>query len=326
LLFVRTVFVRRVEAYSAGHRRILRLAVQWLIPVAVLVTFVLTGHFGEALSALSNVSVAWALPLVLIGVGLPISHAWRWCYLLKRTDADISLTTSVRITSLASLINYAAPGFLGAPAKAILVRDSNRVPISKSLPTLAVEQLIDALMLAVAAGIAIILTGPILLDWAAGFVTAEDTLVATGIVLAAGAGLVVLWLIGRRVFPDFAHALQAATSTLVSSKQHRRPIAALTATRWILDMLAFAVASVAVGLRLGLAEILLIANLSLLIGVIAPVPGGLGVREATMATIAGVIGVSIPAVLALSVLHRAGLALGLPIVLAGARLREWSTP
>jgi glycosyltransferase 2 family protein len=318
--------VRGVEAHSIGHRRTLRLGIKWLIPVAIIATLVLTGHLGEAFSALSDVSIAWSIPLILIGVGLPISHAWRWCYLLKRTEAEIPLTTSARITSLASLINYAAPGFLGAPVKAILARDSHRVPLSKSLPTLVIEQLLDALMLAFAAGIAVILAGPILIDWAGGFLTAEDTLIVTGIVLAAGIGLVLLWLIGRRLFPKFVDSVQTATSTLLRSKQYLGPIAALTATRWILDMLAFAVASVAVGLRLSLVEILLIANLSLLIGLIAPVPGGLGVREAMMATIAGVIGVSIPAVLALSVLHRAGLAFGLPLVLAGARLREWSSP
>jgi glycosyltransferase 2 family protein len=316
--------VSRQGTSSLRIRRIIRLAIQWLIPTGILAAFVLTGHFSAAISALRDVSLVWSIPLVVIGVGLPISHAWRWCFLLQRIGEQLSLPASVRITSLASLINYAAPGFLGAPAKAILARDSHRIPIGKSLPTLAIEQVLDAFFLVVASGLAIFLAGPTIVDAGRQRVTVENTVVLLAVLAFLIAAALLAWIIGKRLLPAFARSLQSATLELIRSPEFRKPIAAFTATRWVLDMAAVGVASIAVGLRLSLVEILLVANLSLLIGLLAPVPGGLGVREAVMATVAGVIGVSIPAILALSVLHRAGLAAGLPIALAGARVREWS--
>ncbi|MEX2425614.1 MAG: lysylphosphatidylglycerol synthase transmembrane domain-containing protein [Thermomicrobiaceae bacterium] len=304
-------------------RRVTILALRWLIPVAIIGGFIATGQLSDAISALSRVSLVWAGPLIATGIALPISHAWRWVYLLRRTGSDVPVFESVRVTSLASLINYAAPGFLGAPAKAILVRDSRSVPLSRSLPTLAAEQLLDAGMLALAGSTVLFLSGPTMLEAIAGQVTVDDSLIALATVVAIVSVAIVMLLASRRYLPGFVERVRQATLELVSSREHIRPIAMLTLARWVLDMGAVGIASVAVGLRLGLLEILLIANLSLLVGLIAPVPGGLGVREAAMAFLAGAIGVSVPAVLALSLLHRAGLAIGLPVALGGARILEW---
>ena len=308
---------------AAKRRPALRLLLQWLIPVAILAAFIATGQLGQAIDALRDVSLIWAIPLVVAGVLLPISHAWRWCFLLQRVGECMPVLASARITALASLLNYAAPGFLGAPAKAVFAREGNDIPISRSLPTLVVEQILDALMLAIVGALALMLIGPVVLDAVPASPSIQQVIwfvLASVVVLLIAAAA---WVIARRFLPGFVSAVSSATRALLESRLHRTPIAALTVTRWTLDMLAVAIASIAVGLRLSLVEILLLANISLLIGLVAPVPGGLGVREAVMAGIAGVIGISIPAVLALSVLHRAGLAIGLPIVLAGARLREW---
>jgi uncharacterized membrane protein YbhN (UPF0104 family) len=301
-------------------QKMLTLAIQWLVPVAILGVFVLTGQLGNAIRALADVNVIWAVPLVLVGIALPLSHAWRWCFLLERTGAQLKLSASARITSLASLINYAAPGFLGAPTKAILARNGHQVPISRSLPTLAIEQILDALALTLAGSVSVVLAGPVVVDAIQAAVSTDETLVGAAAVSVLILLVVGAWVVGRRMLPKFSVAIRDATAASIRSSEHRKPVALLTMTRWALDMLAVGIASIAVGLRLGIIEILLIANLSLLVGLVAPVPGGLGVREAVMASIAGVIGVSIPAILALSVLHRAGLALGLPIVLVSARI------
>lgn len=311
------------QAGAGEFRRLSILLVRWILPIAILGWFVLSGHLMNAVAALGDVSPGWAALLVVVGVSLPLSHAWRWCYLLNRIDLRIPLAGSARVTSLASLVNYAAPGFLGAPAKAVLARDRYQIPVSRSLPTLAVEQALDAFMLLAAATLSVLITGTAVLEvvnngsTAGEVVTAAVLLITIALVAAAG------WFVGQRLLPGFFDSLRNATGTLLRSRIGRRPILALTGARWALDMSAVGIASVAVGLRLGVLEILLLANLSLLAGLLAPVPGGLGVREAVMASIAGVLGVSIPAILALSILHRAGLGLGLPLVLAGARAVEW---
>jgi glycosyltransferase 2 family protein len=302
--------------------RLARLLFQWSIPVVLLAAFVWTGQFGESMSTLRELQLVWTVPLVLVGIALPVSHAWRWCFLLKRTGSNLPLPAATRITALSSLLNYAAPGFLGAPAKAIFARNERKIEISRSLPTLIAEQLLDAALLLLAGTLAIIIAGPIVIELVTNSLRFE--LQIWTIVAVAGACLllVVLWLLIRRVLPNFLSATANATRTLLSTRDSIRPIGALTATRWLLDMLAIAIASAAVGLRLGLVDILLLANLALLAGMIAPVPGGLGVREAVMVAIAGVIGVTAPAIVAVSIVHRAGLAFGLLVVLIAGRLLD----
>ena len=301
----------------------LRSLVRWLVPIAVLAGFALSGHVGEAIRALGQVEIQWALPLIAIGVGLPVSHAWRWCSLLERTGERIERSVSMRITALASLLNYSAPGFVGAPAKAILARDARSIPVSRSLPTLIVEQMLDALLLVIGGGVALILAGPAVISALGGTVSGNDLVIAAAFLGLVALILAVAGIAVRSLMPGFFDAIRSGTGELMSSDQHRLPILVLTGTRWLLDMAAIGLASIAVGLRLSVVEILLIGNLALLIGMVAPVPGGLGVREATMAAVAGVLGVSIPAILALSVLHRAGLSIGLPLTLGLSRLLEW---
>jgi glycosyltransferase 2 family protein len=316
-----TAITRAVKPNGRRHGILL---IRWIVPVVIIAIFILTGHLGEAIAALRDVSMTWAMLLVLVGIVLPVSHAWRWTLLLRRTGSVLSVMASTQITALASLINYAAPGFLGAPAKAILARNGHGLPLSRSLPTLAVEQLLDALALLTAGMMALLILGPatVLRIEMAAF--AERIPLVAVVALSFAVVLFLGWRIARRLLPTFLHALSEATLLLARSREAGVSILALTGLRWVLDMAAIWVASSAIGLRLGLLDVLLIANLSLLAGMIAPVPGGLGVREAVMAGVAGAIGVSIPAVLALSVLHRAGLGVGLPSALGLARGYEWS--
>lgn len=313
------------EISSDGHRSrsLLRVTIQWLIPVAILIAFVLSGHFGGAVSTLGDVHAGWAVALVVVGIALPLSHAWRWCFLLRRVGERMRLATSARMTALASLLNYAAPGFLGAPAKAIFARNDAGIPVSRSLPTLVAEQTLDALLLLVAATVAILFAGPVLIPALLDLITFERSLYTVLIVVAGAFAVAIGWVVVRRLLPAFSESLGASLRLLVHGRDDLLPISVLTLSRWLLDMLAVGIASIAVGLRLNIVEVLLIANLSLLAGLIAPVPGGLGVREAVMAALAGVLGISVPAILALSVLHRAGLGIGLPIVFGWARVREW---
>jgi glycosyltransferase 2 family protein len=313
-----------VSWISSRMRRIVRLTIQWLVPLVILALFVISGHLQSAISTLADVDPVWAAALVVVGIALPVSHAWRWCFLLRRIGESIRLAVSVRLTALASLLNYAAPGFLGAPAKAIFARNETGLPVSRSLPTLVAEQTLDALLLLVAAAVSIVIAGPVLVSALLDLYSFDRSLVAVMVVIGFIVLAMLAWFAARRVLPAFATSTESSLRMLLQGRRDLVPISILTLTRWLLDMLAVAIASVAVGLRLNIVEILLIANLSLLVGLMAPVPGGLGVREATMAALAGILGISVPAILALSVLHRAGLGIGLPIVLGAARLQEWA--
>lgn len=314
-----------VPVTSGRQHGLVRLTFQWLVPLIILGLFVASGHLTSAIRTLADVNAGWSVLLVLVGIALPLSHAWRWCFLLRRIGETIRMAAAVRMTALASLLNYAAPGFLGAPAKAIFARNETGLPVSRSLPTLLAEQTLDALLLLVAGVVSIGIAGPVLISGLMELLTLDRSLVTALVILGLCAGLIVVWFAARRLLPAFAESTESSLRMLMKGRHSLVPISVLTLTRWLLDMLAVGIASLAIGLRLNIIEVLLIANLALLAGLIAPVPGGLGVREAVMAALAGMLGISVPAILALSVLHRAGLGVGLPIVFGAARLREWGS-
>jgi glycosyltransferase 2 family protein len=303
--------------------RPLRLAIQWLLPAVLIGLAALTGHLTDAARILVRADPGIALALVVVGVALPVVHAWRWRFLLLRAGDDLRLAPASEITAMASLLNYAAPGYLGAPAKAVLARQSHGVPISRSAPTLAAEQTLDALVLVVVGGLAAVVAGPAVVTAVLGNLT-EATLiwsaiVVTGVTLIAAAGYIAV----QRLRPEFVPALWRAARQVVMDRSNGWRIVAGTGGRWLLDMTAIWLAAYAVGMSFGLIDLLLIGNMSLLVGVLSPLPGGLGAREATMAVLGGVLGFMLPAILAMAVLHRASLALALPLVVVGSRLIAW---
>jgi uncharacterized membrane protein YbhN (UPF0104 family) len=313
-------------ARPARASRPLRVAITWLLPIALIGLAVLTGHLTEAVRVLVRADPGIALALVIVGVALPVVHAWRWRFLLLRTGDGLRLTPASEITAMASLLNYAAPGYLGAPAKAVLARQSYGVPISRSAPTLAAEQTLDALVLLAAGGLAVLLAGPTVVAALLGSV-GEGTIVwsaivAVSVTLAASAGYFLL----RRFRPRFVPALRQAARQVVTDRSNGWRIVTGTGARWLLDMTAIWLAAYAVGMSLSVIDLLVIGNLSLLVGVLSPLPGGLGIREATMAVLGGVLGFALPAILAMAVLHRASLAIALPLVVAGCRVVAWRAP
>jgi uncharacterized membrane protein YbhN (UPF0104 family) len=303
--------------------RPLRAAISWLLPIALIGLAALTGHLTEAARVLLRADPGFALALVAVGVALPVVHAWRWRFMLLRTGDDLRLAPASEITAMASLLNYAAPGYLGAPAKAVLARRSHGVPISRSAPTLAAEQTLDALVLLAAGGLAALLAGPSVVAALLGSV-GEGTILWSAI-LAGSATLTAVagYLLLQRLRPGFASALRQAARQVITDRSNGWRIVAGTGARWLLDMTAIWLAAYAVGMSLSVIDLLLIGNLSLLVGVLSPLPGGLGIREATMAVLGGVLGFALPAILAMAVLHRAGLAIALPLVVAGCRMVAW---
>jgi uncharacterized protein (TIRG00374 family) len=146
-------------------------------------------------------------------------------------------------------------------------------------------------------------------------------LIAAGaLALVIIAGIYATFRFGRR----FLRSSLDAGRLLAQDRSLRLPVTGLTVARWLLDTLAIWLAAKAVGVSLGLSALILISNLPLLVGVISPMPGGIGFREGAMAAVAGALAIPVAAILAAAILHRAVLILALPLVAGLIRLRRWA--
>lgn len=315
-------------AASAGigtrRHRWIAAALLWM-PVALgLAVLAATGEAGAVVKALSGTQPAWLAGLLLIGLLLPVVHARRWRALLRAVRADVPLLEAIDMTVSASLMNYALPGYVGSPTKGILTRQLHGVGLGRSAPTLAVEQVLDALSLTIGAAIGLLLVGPAGLGWVRHALDRSTMVALIGAVLMLGAVGVAAFLVGRRHGRRFITALAESSRMLASDRSQRGRILLLTFTYWLLGLSSVWIAAAAVGLRLGPPSLLLVGNLPMLLGLLSPVPGGVGLREAAMAATAGAIGVPVAGIVAAAVLQRAILVAALPLTLALVRLRRRS--
>ncbi len=306
-----------------GARRLMPLIVWASVALGVLV-LILSGEMGNMVDAFSSADWWLVVPLLAVGCALPVVHAKRWQIMLRALDHELSLESTVDLTITSTMINYAAPGYLWSPAKGLLARQMYGIGLGRSVPTLAVEQVVDALALLVGTVVGLILAGPVISREIFGRLDAPSAGVLIVAVLSAmvviASALFVIWRFGRR----FAVNLVEAARLLARDRSLRVPVIGFTAARWILDTLAIWLAAKALGVSLGISALILISNLPLLIGLISPMPGGIGFREGAMAGVAGVLALPVAAILAAAILHRAALLLALPIVLASIRLRRWA--
>ncbi|MBX5443935.1 lysylphosphatidylglycerol synthase transmembrane domain-containing protein, partial [Sphaerobacter sp.] len=273
-------------------------------PFAVAVVALLASGQARAVArAIGDARPGPLLVLLGVGVALPVVHARRWQTMLRAVAADVPLPHAVEMTVTASLVNYAVPGYAGSPVKGVLARQLHDVGFGRSLPTLAAEQVLDAAALALGAVVGLALAGPSALAW----IGALDgpswpAVLAGGAVALGGVGVAVL--IARRYAGRFVERVVASGRMLAADRGRWAPVLVLTATYWGMNVAAVWLGARAVGLTLGPVELLLLANLPLLVGLASPLPGGLGLREGAMAGVAGVIGVPVAAIVAAAVLHR----------------------
>lgn len=276
------------------------------------------------LRALGHADWWLVAPLLVIGLALPVVHARRWQIMLRVLGHDLTLDAAVDLTISSTMINYTAPGYLWSPAKGLLARQMYGIGLGRSVPTLAVEQVLDAVALLLGTMVGLTLAGPTITHSILVHVRTPSTaVVVVALVLIAvilGAGISLL----RRLGPRFSSTVVEAGRLLARDRSLRVPVVAYTAARWVLDTLAIWLAAKAVGVSLGAAALIMMSNLPLLVGLISPMPGGVGFREGAMAGVAGVLALPVSAILAAAILHRTILLLALPIVLAALRIRRWA--
>lgn len=318
--------VAPVAGVQRRSRRVWALLL-WAPVLIALGLLVLSGESGAVVRALRTAQPGWVVALLAVGLALPVVHARRWQAMLRAVDADVPLLAAVDMTVTASLLNYAVPGYVGSPAKGLLARQLHGVGFGRSVPTLAAEQGLDALALFAGTLVGMILMGPTGVGWVREAVDRSllgAVIVALVALVVVGAMAVVL---GRRYARRFVAAVGESARMLAADRDQRLPILLLTFLYWGLGVAAVWAAVQAVGIGLSPVSLLLMGNAPALLGLLAPIPGGVGLREGAMAAIAGAVGVTVSGIVAAAVLQRAVLVAALPLTLAAVRLarrgRAW---
>lgn len=305
-------------AATGGWRRFLRPIAAVPTPVlfvaAAIVAIVVLGRQGriaEIEPALRAVS-PWAVMAILAGYAASIVLLCvRWQVLTRLAGGDPPFIRSAEVFLTSVIVNYAAPIGLAVPTRAALtVRDLGLAP-SQSAAVVGWELILDAGTLLLIGCCWLLLGG---VDVLPGMISPGRTLlifVLGLVVLAAAAGTLFF-------IPKLRHKLGDFLLPLLRYPVDR-PLPAvqavfLTIVYWLMQLVTMSALLAVLGVSFSAPLITGLMGFPMLIGMLSPVPGGAGVREALMATAARLSGVASPPVILAAVAYRLALFIVTPII------------
>jgi uncharacterized protein (TIRG00374 family) len=126
------------------NRRAVLLIAQSLLGLALLVAWVWIVDLGEVGRTLSQARWAYVLVAVAIALSSSLIRSQRW-RLVLRPIASVPLLDLFLIIMASSLVNFVIPLRTGEIARSLLLKQRHRIPMSASLPTIAVDRSFDLL-------------------------------------------------------------------------------------------------------------------------------------------------------------------------------------
>lgn len=275
------------------------------------------GDVGAAARRADGATVVLAMVLYLAGLAL-LSARWHLLVRMTKGVSDLARASEAFLTSV--VINYAAPVGLAVPTRAALTKRALGLSAAETGAIALWEVLLDVIVL-----------GAITLLWAITGRTAGGVLgEALGAVPAVLVGVaavgvvavgVVLALAMRR--PGLRRRVALAGSGLLRFPR-QRPVAAAWALAasviyWLGQGMVLWLLLEALNVDRGVGLVLGLTGLPVLVGMLSPVPGGAGVREALMVAVAHGHGADGAAVLVAAVTYRIALFAAIPILYLGVR-------
>ncbi len=257
---------------------------------------------------------------VLYAIGLTIL-CLRWDLLVHMVNGDSNAlrASEAFVTSVA--INYAAPLSLALPSRAFLTMRALGLTAGQTAAITFWETAADLLVLAALSGIWILVGG-----WRGeGLPGDEQTaFIAVAVVLIGILAIgTAFWVVARLRSVAIRIKDQMVTGLSFPLQRPREAVAAglMTIIFWGIQAVVMAVLLQGITGEWPSASLVLgLISLPMLIGMLSPVPGGAGVREAVMIAVASTYGADEAAVLLAGVTYRIALFAALPLLYGVIRL------
>jgi uncharacterized protein (TIRG00374 family) len=120
-----------------------RMALGLGVAAILVIVFTRVVNLSSAFQRLEHLNVGWALLCGVVFLSAYAVRALRWrCFL---APDRVSVPRAVAIYQVATFVNWLLPIRGGELVKALLLRRLNHIPVSKSLPTVAMDKTMDLL-------------------------------------------------------------------------------------------------------------------------------------------------------------------------------------
>lgn len=259
----------------------------------------------KLISDLKTANYWWVLLAILMGYSAVMSRGYRWLILLEPMGYKPKLWNSIHSVAVLYIVNLAVPR-AGEIARCTSLNQVENIPVDKLFGTVIVERLVDLLMFGAIVGFTFLIYLKELLEFiniASGADTTSDGTTSYIKYYALAAlffGGLILFLLRKKIknHPKFSivrNFFVGVKEGLLSVKKMRRKRAFILHTVYIWAMYFgmiyvsfFALASTA---HLGLNHALFLMVAASL-GVLIPVPGGIGAYHFLVMMALGILGIS----------------------------------
>lgn len=267
--------------------------------------------------SLRAVSPGRILAVLAVYAGSILVLGLRWDVLVRLAGGTPAWTASAEVFLTSVIVNYAAPIGLAVPTRAALtVRDLGLTP-GQSGAVVGWELALDVLALAAMSAAWLALGGTALLAE----ITLDPRILVLGLVILGLMLLLVAWWAPRSpLAAKLAPLLQPFLSAPRRNPRLAMLAVCLTMLFWGAQSAVMAALLQVFGVAPTPSLLLGIMSLPVLIGMLSPVPGGAGVREALMAGMARLENAPGAPVLLAAVTYRLALFVVTPLVWGGLRL------
>lgn len=286
---------------------------------AALATFVLwrQGGLTEIADSVRDVHPGRIVAILLVYSASILLLGIRWHALVRMAGGSPDWTSSAEVFLTSVIVNYAAPIGLAVPTRAALtIRDLKLSP-SQSGAVVGWEAALDVVALLVISAAWLVLGGSELVQ-----AMTIDARVLVLMVVVAILGVAATRVASRstavrsRIAPFAGRMLSSPTEHPMLALMG----VALTGGFWVIQVGIMAALLDLFGVAVSLTLLLGIMGIPVLVGMLSPVPGGAGVREALMAAAAGLGGTPAAPVVLAAVAYRLALFLVTPLVWGAVRL------
>lgn len=289
-----------------------------LVAVAILWYEGALSDVGTAIGDASARQVILGLALYLVGLAL---LAYRWHVLVVMVKGASVLPRAAEAFLTSVVINYAAPVGLAVPTRAALTKRALGLTTTETGAVAIWEVAVDVLILAIGSGIWFVVGGSALLEGCS--IDLRTGAAIAGVAVAGLIGLFVAWRLVRRR-PSLAQRIRLTAHTFITYPKHRPGVAAfslfVTVVYWVMQAVTLYVLVAALGGDPSVRLALGLSTLPVLVGMLSPIPGGAGVREALMLAVARVHKADTAVILLAALTYRIALFLSIPVVYAGVRV------
>jgi glycosyltransferase 2 family protein len=279
------------------------------------------GGLTEIVDSVRGVHPARVVAILLVYAASILVLGMRWHALVRMAGGAPHWSSSAEVFLTSVIVNYAAPIGLAVPTRAALtVRDLELSP-GQSGAVVGWEAALDVMALTVISAAWLLLGGSDLVQ-----TMDVDARVLTLVVVAGALSLIAMGALSRST--AIRSRIVPFAGRMLSSPAEHPMLAllalALTSGFWAMQTAIMGALLQLFGVAVSLSLLCGIMGVPVLVGMLSPVPGGAGVREALMAAAARLAGTAAGPVVLAAVAYRLALFLVTPLVWGAVRLARSS--